>query len=132
MARTCRSSAGAISNGNDYRLKLRYVAGGTVIAYLTRSVGGTETTLATANVAGPNVVPGEVLHTRLVINGTSLTAKVWRGANPEPNPWLLTATDSTASLQNPGGVGVLLYVSSSWTGTAPALTMDNLRVAPLL
>ena len=81
---------------------------------------------------GPTVAPGEVLRTRLVINGTSLTAKVWRAANPEPSPWLLTATDSTASLQNPGGVGVLLYVSSSWTGAAPAFTMDNLRVAPVL
>ena len=45
--------------GNDYRLKLRYVAGGTVIAYLTRSVGGTETTLATANVAGPMSYPAK-------------------------------------------------------------------------
>ena len=31
-------------------------------------------------------------------------------------------------LQAPGGVGVLLYVSGSWVGAAPAVTVDNLNV----
>ena len=145
MSRSTRASTGGgayvsligrrISEGNDYRLKLRYVAGGSVIAYLTRAVGGTETTLATATVPGLTVGAGDVLRTRLVVNGgapTTLTAKVWRASSPEPEPWLVTASSSTASLQSPGGVGVLLYVSSSWTGAAPALTIDNLRVAPVL
>jgi len=48
-----------------------------------------------------------------------------RGAEPvrllrEPASWLLSTTDSTAALQAPGGLGVLLYVSGSWTGAAPA------------
>ena len=83
------------------------------------------------------VETGDVLRARLVINGTTptsttVTAKVWRASSPEPAPWLLTATDSTAAIQSPGGVGVLIYVSGSWTGTAPVLSIDNLRVAPLV
>ena len=39
-----------VSNGNDYRLKLRWVAGGTATIYLTRTLGGVETILSTVNV----------------------------------------------------------------------------------
>ena len=46
-----------VSNNNDYRLKLRYLAGGSVVAYLTRTVGGTETVLASTTVPGPDGQP---------------------------------------------------------------------------
>ncbi|MGH8978360.1 MAG: PKD domain-containing protein [Acidimicrobiia bacterium] len=120
-----------VSNGNDYRLKLRYVAGGTVAAYLVRTVGGAETTIATANTTGVTVSPGNVLRVRFEVSGSpsaTLRAKVWRATDSEPQNWLLTATDSTAALQSPGGVGVLVYVSSSWAGTPPVLAFDNLGV----
>ena len=71
-----------ISEGNDYRLKLRYVAGGTVVAYLTRAVGGRRPHWRRPTCRGRRSAPGEVLRTRLVINGTSLTAKVWRARIP--------------------------------------------------
>ena len=126
-----------VSQGNDYRLIVRYLAGGSVQVLVARTVGGTQTVLANVTPAGLTVVPGDVLRARLVINGTTptsttVTAKVWRASSPEPAPWLLTATDSTAAIQSPGGVGMLIYVSGSWTGTAPVLSIDNLRVAPLV
>ena len=130
-APTCRSIGRRVSNNNDYRIKLRYVAGGSVVAYLTRTIGGTETILATATVPGLTVSPGDVLRVRFVVSGTgttALTGKVWRAGSTEPASWLLSTTDSTAALQAPGGVGVLLYVSGSWVGTAPAVTIDNLNV----
>ena len=122
-----------VSQGNDYRLIVRYLAGGSVQVLVARTVGGTQTVLANVTPAGLTVVPGDVLRARLVINGTTptsttVTAKVWRASSPEPAPWLLTATDSTAAIQSPGGVGMLIYVSGSWTGTAPVLSIDNLRV----
>ena len=104
------------------------MAGGSVVAYLVRTVGGTETVLATATVPGGTVNAGEVLRTRFVVSGTTLMAKVWRQAGQEPASWLATTTDTTPALQMPGGLGVVLYVSGSWVGPAPALTVDNLSV----
>jgi hypothetical protein len=121
-----------VSNGNDYRLKLRYQPGGSVIAYLARTVGATETILATATVTGLTVSPGDMLRTRFVISGTATTtlrAKVWRQGTQEPQNWLITNSGATpAALQAAGDVGILEYVSGSWTGTAPAVTIDNVGV----
>ena len=36
-----------------------------------------------------------------------------------------------AAFQNPGNVGILLYHSSTWVGTASTLTIDNLNVGPI-
>ena len=76
-----------VSNGNDYRLKLRYQPDGIVIAYLARTVGGTETILANVTVPGLRVNPGDLLRTRLLVTGTTTTtvsAKVWRKGTMEP------------------------------------------------
>jgi PKD repeat protein len=123
-----------VSNGNDYRLKVRYMPGGSVVAYLARTVGGTETVLASVTVPGLTVNPGDALRVRFSISGTSpttLRAKVWRASGAEPAAWLMTANDATpAALQAPGGLGIVLYVSGSWVGTLPAMTVDNLSVFP--
>ncbi len=120
-----------VSDGNDYRLKLRYMPGGSLVVYLARTVGGTETVLADMNVAGLTVAPGDVLRARFVAGGTGTTtlrAKVWRRGSQEPQSWLLTRTEGTPAVLRTGGdVGVLLYVSHSWLGAAPAITIDNFR-----
>ena len=42
---------------------------------------------------------------------------------------LLTSTGATpTALQAPGDIGVLVYVSGSWSGTAPAVMIDNVAV----
>jgi PKD repeat protein len=122
-----------ISNGNDYRVKLRYVAGGTITAYLSRTIGNAETTLASVTIPSLTVAPGDVLRVRLQVTGTGPTtirAKVWRATVTEPTAWLLSTTDTTAALQAAGDVGILHYVSGSWTGTAPIVSVDNLNVTP--
>ncbi len=121
-----------VSNGNDYRLKLRYMPDGSVIAYLARTVGGTETVVANITVPGLHVNPGDIVHTRFVISGTTTTtlrAKVWSQSGQEPQGWLLTSTAATpAALQAAGDIGVLLYVSGSWSGASPAVMIDNVGV----
>ena len=47
-----------ISNGNDYRVKLRYLANGQVIAYLVRTQGGAETVLSSTFVPDVTAVAG--------------------------------------------------------------------------
>ena len=121
-----------MTDGTDYRCKLRYMPDGAVVVYLARTVGGTETILATTTVAGLSVAPGDVLRARCVLGGsgtTTLRAKVWRQQHPEPASWLLTGTDATpAALRHSGDLGILLYVSHSWAAAAPAITIDNFGV----
>ncbi|HYL52504.1 MAG TPA: PKD domain-containing protein, partial [Acidimicrobiia bacterium] len=121
-----------VSQGNDYRLKLRYQPDGSVIAYLARTVGGAETILANITVPGLHVNPGDVLRARFALSGTSTTtlqAKVWSKTSQEPSAWLVGTTDATPpALQSAGDIGVLVYVSGSWIGTAPVVTIDNLAV----
>ena len=124
----------ARANGStSYRAKLRYLANGSLALSAGRVVGGAETTLATANVAGITATPGLPLRLRLETVGTSPTtvrAKVWPVAGAEPAGWTVTATDATAALQSAGTAGVDLYVSSSATA-ASALSFDRFTVTGL-
>ncbi len=124
-----------VSVNNDYRVKVRYQSTGTAIIYLVRNTAGTEVTLASATLPGGTVAAGEVLHVRFQVSGTATTTlrtKVWRGAATEPATWLVTTTDAApAAFQGTGDVGVLLYTSGTWTGTAPVATVDNLNVGEL-
>jgi hypothetical protein len=118
--------------GTDYRLKLRSLPDGRVLAYIVRTLGGTDTVLAWKAVPGLTAAPGDVLRARLLIAGdtrTLLAAAVWRRDGLGPESWLLGVADNTPrALQSPGDVGVLLYTSASWSGTAPALSIDNFVV----
>jgi len=93
-------------------------------------VGGVETILSTTTVTGLTVSPGDGLRLRFTVSGnnpTTLRAKVWRATATEPTAWLTTFTDTTtpAGLQTAGDMGTLLYVSGSWVGTVPTLSIDN-------
>jgi PKD repeat protein len=114
----------------EYRLRAYLRA--SPILQLQRFVNGTETVLATVNLAIPGgaYVPGQIVHLRFRATGagpTALAGKVWFGAATEPAAWMVQATDATASLQQPGALGVHAYVSSSATNTPTTLTADNLR-----
>ena len=114
----------------DYRLKLRYLSNGSVQAFLVRFSGGGQTNLATlAPVPGLTVGAGETLNVRLQVDGTgstTLRAKVWKADAAQPAAWALTATDDTAVLQAPGGVGVITYLSGSATNAPQTASFDNL------
>ena len=51
-------------------------------------------------------------------------------SDPEPGSWQLARTDSEASLQGPGSVGVSGYVSGGTTNAPVTFTFDNLEVRP--
>jgi hypothetical protein len=120
-----------VSSGNSYLLKLRYQPGGSVVAYLVRSVAGHDTVLAWRIVPGLTVTPGETLRARLVVSGyttetTFLHAAVWKRSGVGPQSWLLSTSDRTPDvLEQPGTVGVSLYTSRLWSGRPPTVTVDN-------
>lgn len=118
-------------NGDEYRLKLQTDATGKVNARVVRSVSGTEVL-----VAGPVTVTGTLpvggrVHTLFAVSGTSptlLQAKVWLDGQTEPTAWMLEATDTAASLQVPGHVGLYAQLSSTTTNGPVVATFDDLLV----
>jgi PKD repeat protein len=122
-----------VGTTGDYRVKLKYLVGGSVSASLTRTVSGTETTLASATVPALTYNPGDVLAIKLQVYGTAPTtvsAKVWRRGQTEPAGWLLTTTDATAALQAAGGVGVIGYLSGSATNAPMTASFDDFWAGP--
>ena len=107
-----------INTNTDYRVKLRFLAGGSVTETLEKVVGGTETSLRTLTVSGLTYAPGAVLEVKLQVTGTSpttLNSRVWLQGTTEPTTWQATATDSTAGLQLAGAIALLVYLSGSST-----------------
>ena len=119
------------AGGDEYRLKLQTEANGRVNARLVRSVSGTEVLVAGPVTVPGTVAPGQRVHTVLVVSGTSptrLQAKVWLDGQPEPSAWSLEATDTTASLQSAGHVGLHSSLSSTTTNGPVVATFDDLLV----
>lgn len=116
---------------DEYRAKVRIFANGTTSLYLTRVSGGSETTLQTTAIGGLTVAAGTQLQLRLQVTGTSPTtirAKVWRDGTTEPTAWLLTATDTTASLQAAGSTGLMAYLWGTATNAPVAARFDDFAV----
>ena len=112
-----------VQGNNSYRAKLSYASGGALDAHPRPLRHGTETTLATANVAGITATAGLPIRLRFEVEGTSpttLRAKVWPADATEPAAWSVTTTDTTAGLQTPGQRGLDLYTSSSATAARGA------------
>ncbi|MGY1615778.1 PKD domain-containing protein [Geodermatophilus sp. SYSU D00691] len=109
-----------IAAGEEYSGRVRVLGDGSVRLGLVRRTGSTETLIgAEVPVTGLTYTPGLELQVRVTVAGTGttqLTATVWTGAT-EPATPTLTRTDTTAALQAPGSVGLLVYVSGS--ATAP-------------
>ncbi len=119
-----------VAGQGSYSAKVRVMSTGAVQLLLVRTVGSTETTLSSQTVSGLTYTAGDTLKVRLQVTGTSSTSlrvKVW-GSGSEPAAWNLSTTDSTASLQVPGGVGLSTYVSGSSTGFPVIYSFDNLMV----
>ena len=119
---------------NDYRAKVRTGVGGVVTLYLARTENGTETILKTTTVNGLTYNAGDKLRVRMQVSGTSpttLQAKVWKDGTAEPTLWQSTTTDTTASLQAAGSVGIYSYVSASTTNGPVAFTYDELSAGPV-
>ena len=118
-----------VRTNDRYLADVRYVSGGSVQLRLGRTLGSTETILTTQTVTGLTVAAGDKLNVKVQATGTSpttLRAKVWKVGAAEPASWGATATDSTASLQGPGGVGFKTYLSGSATNAPQVASFDDL------
>ncbi|WP_406832168.1 PKD domain-containing protein [Pedococcus sp. KACC 23699] len=125
------TSRGTFSDA--YRAKVQVTATGGVVVSLVKVVANTETVLVTRSVTGLTVAPGAPVSLRLQTWGTApamLRVKVWQAGTAEPGAWVAEATDSTASLQVPGGIGLRTYLSGSATNAPLTTSFDNLVARP--
>jgi PKD repeat protein len=117
------------TSAGDYRAKVQYLSTGGVKLILSTLVGSTETELKSTTVSGLTASAGDVLRIELVATGsgtTTLQAKVWKASGTVPSSWQLTATDSTAALQAPGGIAVVTYLTGTATNAPVTASFDNL------
>ncbi len=116
-------------SGDDYRFKVIFESGGSVHLAVSKVVGGAEVYLSEVVVAGLTYTPGTMLTSRVVISGsgtTSITGKVWATGTAEPATAQISVTDSGASLQSPGAVGIQAYLFGSSTNAPVVASIDNL------
>ncbi|WP_285706002.1 LamG-like jellyroll fold domain-containing protein [Microtetraspora sp. NBRC 16547] len=121
----------SVSGQGDYRARIRLLSSNGVGLQVSRTdASNTETLLgAEQTVAGLTYSPGAVLKVRLQVVGTSPTtvqAKMWPAGQTEPATWQVSATDSTAGLQAPGGVGFGAFLSGTATNAPVVVTVDDL------
>jgi PKD repeat protein len=111
-----------VGTNQEYRARIRFLANGTVGVAFGRLTGTSSETLIGSEVIVPGLTytPGISLQARVQVWGTGTTqlaATVWAAGAPKPVFPSLTASDSTASLQAAGGLGLSAYLYGS--ATAP-------------
>ena len=121
-----------IVGSGEYRMTSRFSSTGGVNLSLERlSPTGVVTSIqGETPVPGLTMAPGEELNVRIRVTGTNpttVTAKAWKKGTTEPTTWLRTVNDSTAALQNPGGIGFQTYLSSGATNAPIVVAFDDLR-----
>jgi PKD repeat protein len=123
-----------VGTGLEYRVRVRLLANGTVGLVLSRLSGGTE-----AFPGGEVIVPGltytagQALNVRVQVSGTGttqITARAWLEGSPEPVAPTMTRTDTTATLQEAGAVGLLVHRPTGTTAVT-AVRFTAFRVTEL-
>jgi hypothetical protein len=61
-------------------------------------------------------------------NPTTIRLKAWADGQAEPSAWQYTTTDSDASLQVAGAVGLRTYIAGTSTNAPVLFTFDDVRV----
>lgn len=116
---------------SEYRTRALLGPDGSVTLYVNRIGNGVETTLSSARVNGLTFAAGDKLTESFTATGTgsttTLSAKIWKAAAAEPATSQVTASDSTASLQAAGSVGLWTYLSGS-AAKGVTVSIDNLKV----
>ena len=117
-----------VAANQEYQGRVRFLTDGTVGVSVSKLAGSSDETLIGGEVLvkGLTYTAGTDLNVRVRAAGTGtteLSVTVWAAGTAEPATPTVTRTDTTASLQAAGGVGLLSYLSGS--ATAPV----DLRVS---
>jgi len=111
---------------DNYAARVRLEPGGVLRLYLLQNQ-----TLLSQYLLPFTYTPGQVLHARLNVTGTSpttLSARVWRDGTAEPSTWQVSGSDATPALQVAGSPSLLVAVSSVSTVPTTTIAFDDFEV----
>ena len=122
-----------VAGQGEYRVRMRFLANGTVGLALSRLIGTTEA-FPNGEVIVPGLTypPGTPLNVHVQVFGTGTTqvrATVW-ATGTEPVTPSMTRSDATAALQAPGAVGVTAHRPTGTTATT-AVRFSAFTVGPV-
>ncbi len=121
-----------LPNGDEYRGRLRLEPSGAVSLQASRFVGGSETLLGSAvTLSGVSHSAQQWIWLRAQVTGTNPTTlrlKAWVEGQSEPGTWQYTVTDSAASLQTAGGVGLAARLSSGLSNVPFLFAFEDFSV----
>lgn len=121
------------SGTSEYRPRILLRANGTVAAQASIVVSGSESALGSAvTIAGLSHVADGWINFRAQVTGagpTTIRVKAWADGTAEPATWHFTTTDSNASLQAEGSLGLRAYVSGNATNAPVRFGFDDFLVS---
>jgi hypothetical protein len=121
-----------VSSTLMYRAKIRLTPTNGVTVQGSKVVSGTETFIGTqATVSGLTYSANSYIRVRAKFSGASPTTiqiKAWDDAATEPETWSYTSTDSEATLQTTGGVGLRMNMPASTSNAPIVATFDDFNM----
>ena len=118
----------------SYQARLRFDTNGAVRFYVVRSAGSDVVIGGSSQTLTSSYSPGDTIKVKFAVTGTSPTtvaAKAWLKSSAEPTSWQFETTDTEATLQAAGAVGLRIAVSSASTVPTTTFSVDNLTVTKL-
>ena len=113
----------------SYQARLRFDTNGAVRFYVVRSAGSDVVIGGSSQTLTSSYSPGDTIKVKFAVTGTSPTtvaAKAWLKSSAEPTSWQFETTDTEATLQAAGAVGLRIAVSSASTVPTTTFSVDNL------
>lgn len=107
---------------NMYMARLAFTTTQTVVLSIRKRVAGVETELDTFT-TGITHVAGTSVRLRFKVDGTSLKARAWPPASPEPAFWQCDTTDSAITGQESAGCRSITFAGN--TNVNPVIRYDN-------
>jgi CSLREA domain-containing protein len=117
------------NTNNEYRAKLIFNANGSVAVQASVVNNGKESPLGGAvTVSGLTQAADSYIWLRATVSGanpTAINVKAWKDGSAEPSGWQFSATDSTASVQGAGSVGLRLWLQGKVTNAPVTFRFDD-------
>jgi len=111
-----------------YLMRANYNLVGNASLDIYKVVGGAATLLGTAAVPG-TYAAAEKYQFRFRLNGTTISAKMWKASLPEPMAYMVSAVDATFTV---GGLRIGSFISGPNTNVTPNVQFDNIAIANML
>jgi len=120
------------NGNNEYVPKILFMPDGTVAVHAGLVISDSESPIGNAvTVPGLTYTPGSFIWLRAQVTGvnpTTIKVRAWADGQPEPTVWQYTGTDSSASVQTAGSVGLQAYTDTRITNAPIAVLFDDYLV----